>query len=161
LYHIGIAVISDSSYNKTRISTTEKLILELLHNFVKTSIIEIIPDDISMIKELLIRWSDHEACDLIVTTGGTGLSPRDYTPEATKCIIQREIPGIPEYIRLQTSSITPLASLSRSVCGTRNHSLIINLPGSEKAVREWLTCLIPLLPHALELIKGNVDRCGG
>lgn len=158
---IGIAVISDSSFRKERTSTTEHLIESLVRDIGLVSNIEIIPDDKDLIKALFIKWSDSEGLDLIISTGGTGLSPKDLTPEASKEVIEKEIPGIPEYIRMKTSAVAPRACLSRSVCGIRKQCLIINLPGSEKAVKEWLEHLLPLIPHAMEVIQGKTFRCGG
>ncbi len=157
----GILVVSDSSYRQERVSTTQHIISDLIASIASESTIKIVPDELDLIKQNLVQWIDDEKLDLIITTGGTGLSPRDNTPEATLQVIEKEIPGIAEYARVKTSMITPLACLSRSICGIRGQSLVINLPGSEKAVKEWLTVLLPLLPHALELIKGQAHRCGG
>jgi molybdopterin adenylyltransferase len=161
MFNVGIAVISDSSFRKERVSTTQDIIKKYISEIGSVSKIEIIPDNKDMIMALFIKWSDTDHLDLIVSTGGTGLSPTDLTPEATKEIIDKEIPGIPEYIRMKTSFVTPRACLSRSICGIRKQCLIINLPGSEKAVKEWLEYLVPLLPHALETIQGKTFRCGG
>ncbi|PZC51084.1 MAG: Molybdopterin biosynthesis enzyme MoaB [Chloroflexi bacterium] len=114
---------------------------------------EVVPDERHVIEEVLRTWVDTENLDLIVTTGGTGLTKRDVTPEATLAIIDREVPGIAEAMRIRTMDITPLSVLSRSVAGVREDTLIINMPGSPKAVQECLDVLMPVIPHALGLLK--------
>jgi molybdenum cofactor synthesis domain-containing protein len=119
----------------------------------------VIPDEPDLIRAALVDWTE-EGIDLILTTGGTGFSPRDWTPEATKAVIEREAPGISEAIRLAGLKKTPTAMLSRAVAGIRKSTLIINLPGSEKAVRESLEAIMPALPHGIEIIKGTAGECG-
>ena len=114
----------------------------------------VIPDELETIVETLIKWSD-EGLDLILTSGGTGFAPRDITPEATRQVIDREAPGIAEGLRAESLKITRHAMLSRGVAGIRARTLIINLPGSPKAVRENLDVLLPILPHALYLLTGS------
>jgi len=114
-----------------------------------------VADEPDQIRAQLCRWADHDGIQLILTTGGTGFSERDVTPEATLLVIHRQAPGLVEAIRAASLSITPYAMLSRAVAGIRNKCLIINLPGNPKAVREALAVLAPVLPHALELITGN------
>ncbi len=114
---------------------------------------ELVRDDIEAITGVLTRWADHDDIPLIVTSGGTGLSPYDVTPEATRAILHREAPGIAEAMRSQTLAITPMAMTSRAVAGTRGRSLIINLPGSPKGVRECLSVVVPVLRHAVALIR--------
>ncbi len=111
----------------------------------------IIPDDIDTIANALVEWSE-DGLDLILTSGGTGFAPRDITPEATGQVIEREAPGIAEGLRAESLKITRHAMLSRGIAGIRGRTLIINLPGSPKAVRENLGVLLPILPHALELL---------
>ena len=120
----------------------------------------LVPDDVSIIRGRLVALADQEGVELILTNGGSGLSPRDVTPEATLAVVERLIPGIPEAARLATLEKTPLAMLSRAVAGVRGRTLIINLPGSPKAVREWLDVLLPVLPHAVDLIRGTVFEWG-
>jgi molybdenum cofactor synthesis domain-containing protein len=112
----------------------------------------IIPDEREEIEAMLREWSDEKRVNLILTTGGTGLAPRDVTPEATKAVIDREAPGIAEAMRAVSLQHTPFGMLSRGVAGTRGRTLIINLPGSPKAVKECLECILPVLPHAVNLL---------
>jgi molybdenum cofactor synthesis domain-containing protein len=113
---------------------------------------EILADERAHIAARLRHYADHGLADLIVTTGGTGLSPRDITPEATREVLEREAPGLAELMRAESLKITPLAALSRAVCGTRGRTLIINLPGSVRGARENLAALLRVLPHALSLL---------
>ena len=115
---------------------------------------EIVPDETELISAKLQDWCDGGDVDVVLTTGGTGLGPRDVTPEATRAVVDFEVPGITEAIRIGTLKSTPFAMLSRSVAGVRSGCLIINLPGSPKGVGECLEVAIPALPHALEMIKG-------
>ena len=119
----------------------------------------VVPDELDDISAELIRQSDADA-DLILTTGGTGFAPRDVTPEATRAVIEKEAPGFAEAMRSQSLTITPHAMLSRAVSGIRKKSLIINLPGSPKAVRENLSFIEKAIPHAVELLKSQVTDCG-
>ncbi|MHC5036801.1 MAG: MogA/MoaB family molybdenum cofactor biosynthesis protein [Planctomycetota bacterium] len=118
---------------------------------------EIVPDEIQPLKEILCRLA--RAHDLILTTGGTGLSPRDVTPEATRAVIDREVPGFAEAMRRESARITPHALISRAVCGTVDRTLIVNLPGSPKGAVENLRTILPALPHAIHLIQGEVKDC--
>jgi len=121
----------------------------------------IIPDELEMIVSTLTEWADNDVADLILTTGGTGVSPRDVTPEATLRVVERVIPGIGELMRLKSLEKTPMASLSRAVAGIRGHSLIINLPGSPKGAVENLEAVWPVIGHAVEKIHGDEGDCGG
>jgi len=123
--------------------------------------VEIVPDEREVIQSRLIEHSNSPDADLIVTTGGTGLAPRDVTPEATAAVIEKTVPGIAELMRLEGIKVNPRAALSRALVGTRNKTLIINLPGSVKGVRESLAAISNILGHALEVISGNTVRCGG
>ena len=114
---------------------------------------EIVSDDKDMIAQRMAEWADAPDVNLIVSTGGTGLGPRDITPEACLSIIEREVPGLAETMRAQTLKFTPMAMISRSVAGTRGKTLIITLPGSAKGVAETLEVVMPVLPHALELLR--------
>lgn len=120
---------------------------------------EVIPDEKALIAETLARLSDSCTIDLILTTGGTGVAPRDVTPEATLSVIDRELPGIAEAMRSKSLKKTPHAMISRAVAGVRKQTLIINLPGSPRAVRENLAVVLPALSHAIEKIKGDPSDC--
>ena len=121
--------------------------------------IKIIPDEKDQIKEALIDFADKRNIPLIVTTGGTGVSPRDVTPDATLEVIDKEVPGMAEAMRQASAAVTPHAMISRAVVGIRGKALIVNLPGSPKAVRENLAVILPALPHAVEKIKGDDAEC--
>ena len=116
---------------------------------------EIVPDDQGRIEALLRDLADRLALDLVITTGGTGPAPRDVTPEATRAVLHREMPGLAELVRLEGLKKTPLAVLSRGVAGIRGRTLIVNLPGSPKAVREGMEALQTVLPHALKMLRGE------
>jgi molybdenum cofactor synthesis domain-containing protein len=113
----------------------------------------VVPDDFDAIKRELVHWCDQEQLDLILTTGGTGFTPRDVTPEATLAVVQRQAPGLAEAMRAASLRVTPYAMLSRAVAGMRGRTLIVNLPGSPKAVRENLDVILPVLPHAIALLR--------
>ncbi len=119
---------------------------------------DIIPDEKDIIAARLAQWADEGEADVIFTTGGTGLSQRDVTPEATLSIVEKIVPGIAEAMRAKTLEITPMAMLSRAAAGVRGKCLIVNLPGSPKAVRECLEAISPAIPHAVEIIKGEVTE---
>jgi molybdopterin adenylyltransferase len=119
---------------------------------------DIVPDEVDIIRHRLIEWADAGDVDVILTTGGTGLGPRDVTPEATLPILDKVVPGIPEAMRMETIGKTPSAILSRAVAGVRKRCLIINLPGSPGGVRETLEVIIPAITHAVEIITGRVTE---
>jgi molybdopterin adenylyltransferase len=121
---------------------------------------EVVPDETEVISKQLREWSDTVGLDLIITSGGTGLSPRDVTPEATLAVIDKIIPGLTEAMRMATMKRKPEAILSRAVAGSRGKCLIVNLPGSPKAVKECLEVILPVLPHALEILGGKISECG-
>jgi molybdenum cofactor synthesis domain-containing protein len=134
----------------------EKLLTESGFTVIKRIIV---PDERTQIADTLIDFSDNLKADLILTTGGTGFSPRDITPEATKDIIGKEVPGIPEAMRQKSLEITNRAMLSRAAAGIRNRTLIINMPGSPKAVKECFEIIRMVLPHALEILTGTGTEC--
>jgi len=119
---------------------------------------KILSDDLDPLIESLIDFADRDDVNLIITTGGTGLGPRDNTPEATQLVIEREAPGIAEAIRAESLKITPMAMISRGVCGVRSGTLVVNLPGSPKAVRESFAVIAPVLPHAMDLLAGRTSH---
>lgn len=156
----GIITASDKGYAGQREDESGKVIAELLKNIdAEIADYVIVPDERHIISMNLKRMSDLLELDLILTTGGTGFSPRDITPEATLDVIDRQVPGIAEAMRASTLAITPRAMLSRAVAGIRNRTLIINLPGSPKAVRENLEVILSVLPHAIEILKGQTGEC--
>jgi len=155
---VGIITVSDKGSKGER----QDISGHSIHDLIKAEAYEyeIVPDEIKDISEMIINFVDEKKCDLVLTTGGTGLSSRDVTPEATKMVIDREIPGIAEAMRAESFKIKKTALLSRAIAGHRGKSLIINLPGSPKAVKECLAIVLPVIPHALEVLaKGSVE-CG-
>ena len=156
---VAILTISDRSSRGERPDEGGPLIAQIIRETLKwdCSLTQIVPDDLDQIRDVLVEWCDSNRADLILTTGGTGFAPRDVTPEATRSVIEREAPGIPEALRSASLRITQHAMLSRAVAGIRKGTLIINLPGNPKAVRENLDVLIPILPHALGLLKGEAQ----
>ena len=122
--------------------------------------VEVLPDDRTRIQDRLRKACDHDRCRVVVTTGGTGLSPRDVTPDATERIMDREVPGMAEMMRIEGLRATPRAALSRGLVGIRASTLIVNLPGSVKGVRESLGALVPILPHAIQVIAASSLGCG-
>lgn len=137
------------------------LISELVSGLGTTAEYVVVPDETELISAALIRLCDEVKSDVVFTTGGTGFAPRDVTPEATRAVIEKEAPGIPAAILYESLKITPRAMLSRAVAGIRGKTLIINLPGSPKAVGESLTVVLPVLEHAAETLSGSTLSCGG
>ena len=152
---VAVLTISDRSAQGLRKDLSGPAVVQSIHKLTgwNCTKIEIVSDDTTEISAKLCRWADEDKFNLIITTGGTGMSIRDVTPEATLAVIEREAPGIMEAVRSASLLITPYAMLSRAVAGIRGRSLIINLPGNPKAVNEALTVLAAALPHALDLIS--------
>lgn len=122
---------------------------------------ELVSDDVNAIVTHLLSWCDDDVADLVLTTGGTGLSPTDQTPEATRAVIEREAPGIAEFLRASAVARVPKAVLSRGLCGSRNRTLIVNLPGSPGGVKDALAALDPIVEHAVAVLRGEVGDHGG
>ena len=159
MLNLGIVTISDKAWQGQRPDESGKAIRDSF-SAVDSRVVkyEVISDEADIIASKLAQWADEGGVDVILTTGGTGLGPRDVTPEATLSIVDKVVPGFAEMMRSQTFSITPFSLLSRAVAGVRKKCLIINLPGSPKAVGECLEVILPAIPHAVEIIKGEVTE---
>jgi molybdopterin adenylyltransferase len=159
MIHFGILTISDKGSRGQRLDKSGETIRETVAQL-NSSVVkyEIVPDEPGIISSRLKEWADGGEVDVILTTGGTGLGHRDVTPEATLSIIDKEVPGIAEVMRSKSLEKTPMAMLSRAVAGLRGQCLIINLPGSTKAVQECLEVILPALPHAVAIIKGEITE---
>ena len=155
MIRVGVLTISDRATRGKAEDKSGPATAEVVRSNLEAEIVlqELIPDERSMIEETLRRWCDEAQIDLALTTGGTGFAPRDVTPEATQAVIERPAPGFAEAMRAASLLVTPHAMLSRAVSGIRGQTLIINLPGSPKAVREHLAVILPALPHAIELLQ--------
>jgi len=156
-WKVAILTASDKGAAGEREDTSAQVIRELMEEEIGGEIVEyrIVPDDMDEITAALIEITEYYRPDLIVTTGGTGLGPRDVTPEATERVIERKVPGIPEAMRAGAMSRTRAAMLSRGIAGIRGRTLIINLPGSPKGVQESLMAIMDQLPHALAILSGR------
>lgn len=153
---VGILTASDAGARGEREDVSGATIRELVES-IGGQVVDyrIVPDEVERIAAALREWADERGLDLILTTGGTGLSPRDVTPEATRAVLDREVPGLAEAMRAAGLKQTPRAMLSRAVAGTRGHTLIVNLPGSPKGVRESLGAILEVLPHAIEILQAR------
>jgi len=159
MLNTGILTISDKGSRGQREDRSGEVIREMLSGINSTVVkYEIVPDEQGVIADKLVEWADKAGLDVILTTGGTGLGPRDVTPEATLSVVDKTVPGIAEAMRARSLEKTPMAVLSRAAAGVRKQCLIINLPGSPKAVRECLEVVLPAIPHAIEIIKGEVTE---
>ncbi len=151
----GVVTVSDKGYVGEREDASGPLLADLLRKM-GTEVVSqmIVPDERAEIERVLILLADEAQVDLVVTTGGTGPAPRDITPEATRAVIEREMPGLAEVLRFEGYRKTPLAVISRGAAGIRGRTLIVNLPGSPRAVREGMETLAPVLPHAIKMLRG-------
>jgi molybdenum cofactor synthesis domain-containing protein len=159
MFTLGILTVSTSRADFPESDTSGNVIRELLSSKTYCEMrYEVVRDDRILIEECLKKWCDEDGLDLIVTTGGTGIGPQDVTPEACLAVIEKEIPGIAEIMRMETFAKTQLSILSRSVVGIRGGSLIVTLPGNPKGVGECLQVIEPILPHALDILKGKTTH---
>ncbi len=155
----AVLTISDKGSKGKRKDKSGPVIIDMLSELrAEKEYYNIIPDEIVEIKNKLIKLSDREDIDLILTTGGTGFAVRDVTPEATSAVMEKDAPGIAELMRLETIKITEKAALSRAKSVIRNDTLIVNLPGSPKAVKECLAAIKNVIPHGIDILKGNVTE---
>jgi len=161
VYKVGIITASDKGYAGTRDDLSGPAIEEIVSksNAFQVAQMTLLPDDKGMLAAKMRQMADEDQLDLVLTTGGTGFSKRDVTPEATLEVIERRSPGIPEAMRSISFQITPRAMLSRAEAGIRGGTLIINLPGSPKAIKEILEFLLPSVEHGLDILKGNDAEC--
>ena len=160
MFKAAVLTVSDRSFRGERPDAGGPLVVEILKNAGYTvTETAIVPDEKGRIEAALRQWCDREPVDLIVTTGGTGFAPRDVTPEATMAVAERNAPGIAEAIRAYSMTVTKRAMLSRGVSVIRGGTLIINLPGSPKAVRESLEYVLDTLPHGLDILSGRGGEC--
>jgi molybdenum cofactor synthesis domain-containing protein len=152
----AVVTISDKGYTGQREDVSGPVLTDLVRQMGAEVVRQaIIPDERDEIVGLLVTLADEMALDLVITTGGTGVTPRDVTPEATKAVVEREMPGLAEILRFEGYQRTPLAVISRGVAGIRGRTLIVNLPGSPRAVQEGMETLSPILPHAVRMIRGE------
>ncbi|GAB4564017.1 MAG: molybdopterin adenylyltransferase [Geothermobacteraceae bacterium] len=158
-FRIGVLTLSDKGARGERIDESGPALVAMCNDLGRVERTGIIPDDRETIMATLVEWADEYGLDLILTTGGTGLTPRDVTPEATLAVVDRLVPGMAEAMRMESLKKTPHAMLSRGVAGLRGETLIVNLPGSPKAARENFAVLLPALPHALGKLKGDPSDC--
>ena len=161
MIQVAVITVSDACSRGEREDTSGAALVQLLTDLGAT-IVErkVLSDDLDPLAQTLREFADRSDINLIVTTGGTGLGARDNTPEATQRVIEREAPGIAEAMRAESLKATPMAMLSRGICGVRSDTLIINLPGSPKAVKETFSVIAPVLSHALDLLAGKTSHGG-
>jgi molybdopterin adenylyltransferase len=159
MFTIGILTISDKGARGQRYDESGQTIRDIFSDLGSDIVsYEIVPDEMDVIRQKLAEWADNKETDVVITTGGTGLGERDVTPEATIAVVDRVVPGLTEAMRACSLRKTPMAMLSRATAGVRGKCLIINLPGSPRAVRECLEVVLPAIPHAVDIIKGVVTE---
>lgn len=153
---VGILTVSDGCAHGTREDLSGERIVAWCRE-IKAEVVarDVVPDETGRVAAVLSAWADGLAPDLVLTTGGTGLTPRDVTPEATRAVLERDAPGIAEALRLHGLTSTPFAALSRGVAGTRGRTLIVNLPGSTSGVEDGLEVLGRILPHVVRMLRGE------
>jgi molybdenum cofactor synthesis domain-containing protein len=158
-WNVGIVTSSDKGARGEREDLSGQVIREMMED-IDARVLEyaIVPDEFETLRDTMRMFCDDCHLDLVITTGGTGLAKRDLTPEATLAIIDRQVPGMAEAMRATSLAKTPMAMLSRAVVGTRGNTLIINLPGAPKGVRECLEVVLPVIPHALEILQGKMTE---
>lgn len=157
---VAILTLSDSGFQGRREDLSGPVIQEMVETYGYTVVhTQLLPDGKEPLRNVLRSLCDHDSADLILTTGGTGFSPSDLTPEATRDVMERPAPGIAEAMRMHSLQITPRAMLSRATAGIRGQTLIVNLPGSPKAVRECPEFILPSLAHGLEILRGSAGNC--
>ena len=158
-YKAVVITVSDKGSRGERVDTSGPALAAMLRKDYEVGDVVLVPDEMEIIAAAMKREIDENSADLVVTTGGTGVSKRDVTPEATRTIIDRDLPGFAEIMRSESYKITPHGIISRGICGIRNESIIINLPGSKKASTENLGFVLRAIPHALSKIKGDPADC--
>jgi molybdopterin adenylyltransferase len=158
-YRAIVVTISDKGSKGEREDTSGPRLAAMLEKDYDVGEVLIVPDEVELIAATMKSQIDEKGFDLVVTTGGTGVGPRDVTPEATRAVIEKDLPGFAEVMRMESYRITPFALISRAVCGIRRQSIIVNLPGSPKAATECLSFVLASLPHALEKVKGDPSDC--
>ncbi|MDF3000585.1 MAG: molybdenum cofactor synthesis domain protein [Bacillota bacterium] len=161
IYKVGIITASDKGYAGTRKDLSGPAIEEVLSHFkgFKVQKYVMLPDEKDMLSNMMRQMADEDQLDLILTTGGTGFAKRDVTPEATLEVIERRAPGVPEAMRSISFQITPRAMLSRAEAGIRGETLIVNMPGSPKSIKEILEYILPSIEHGLDILQGNTAEC--
>ena len=160
MLRVGVITASDKGSRGEREDLSGPTLAKLVQE-IGGEVVEyvVLPDDQALLAEKMRQWSDELSLDLILTTGGTGFSLRDVTPEATLTVADRMVPGIAEVMRMESLKVTPKAMLSRAVAVLRKQTLIINMPGSPKAVRECFAAIAPAIPHGIQILKGEASEC--
>lgn len=160
MLRVGIITASDKGSRGEREDLSGEVLKKLIQD-IEGEVVEylVLPDEQAILEETMRFWADERCLDLILTTGGTGFSMRDVTPEATLAIADRLVPGIAEVMRMESLKVTPKAMLSRAVAVLRKRTLIINMPGSPKAVRECFAAIAPAIPHGIQILKGEASEC--